>query len=321
VSSCLLCSALAQTARRRKKRRPARNETQTNPPPKPTNFTKPTTQTSPKQTITTQPLGLGKDPAALKWFQQSEIIHARTAMTGVAGILIPSGLNKLGVTSLPEWWEAGKVQSDNLGISLNALIATHFALIHFVEVKRWQDIRKPGSQAEAGSFLGFESAFKGTSQLGYPGGPFDPLNLAGESAEKMKDLQLKEIKNGEGFFVLFLACVLLFSFLVRSSESTSSFSRRAASSFPALSSAPRQPQNPTILSEMTHPPLLPLPSLNPYPKHTNPPHKPHPKQHTNQPPKNDTKQTQAASPCWRSSALSRSTPCTARAPGTTWPCT
>lgn len=38
-------------------------------------------------------------------------------------------------------------------------------------------MKKPGSQAEAGSFLGFESSFKGTGVSGYPGGPFNPLGL------------------------------------------------------------------------------------------------------------------------------------------------
>jgi hypothetical protein len=49
-------------------------------------------------------------------------------------------------------------------------------LCGFVEGKRWMDFRKPGSQAEPGSFLGFESSFKGTKN-GYPGGVFDPLGL------------------------------------------------------------------------------------------------------------------------------------------------
>jgi hypothetical protein len=49
-------------------------------------------------------------------------------------------------------------------------------LCGFVESKRWMDFRKPGSQAEPGSFLGFESSFKGTKN-GYPGGIFDPLGL------------------------------------------------------------------------------------------------------------------------------------------------
>ena len=49
---------------------------------------------------------------------------------------------------------------------------------------------------DQGEHDGTPPAFKGTGQVGYPGGPFDPLNLAGESPEKFKDLQLKEIKNG-----------------------------------------------------------------------------------------------------------------------------
>lgn len=35
------------------------------------------------------PLNLGEDKEALKWFVQAELIHARTAMAAVAGILIP----------------------------------------------------------------------------------------------------------------------------------------------------------------------------------------------------------------------------------------
>ena len=33
---------------------------------------------------------------------------------------------------------------------------------NFVELKRWEDIKRPGSQAEPGSFFGLEAAFKGT---------------------------------------------------------------------------------------------------------------------------------------------------------------
>jgi hypothetical protein len=32
---------------------------------------------------------LGANPSALRWYQQAELVHARTAMTAVAGILIP----------------------------------------------------------------------------------------------------------------------------------------------------------------------------------------------------------------------------------------
>ena len=34
------------------------------------------------------PLGLGEEPAALKWYVQAELVHCRFAMAGVAGILV-----------------------------------------------------------------------------------------------------------------------------------------------------------------------------------------------------------------------------------------
>jgi len=47
-------------------------------------------------------------------------------------------------------------------------------LFGWVEGKRWMDFRKPNSQAEPGSFLGLEGAFKQQAN-GYPGGIlFDP---------------------------------------------------------------------------------------------------------------------------------------------------
>jgi light-harvesting complex I chlorophyll a/b binding protein 5 len=148
------------------------------------------------------PLNLGKDPEALRWYQQAELVHCRTAMTAAAGIIIPSVLTKAGVLNVPEWWEAGKVSTEQTGIPLGPLFAVQMFLCGFVEGKRWMDFRKPGSQAEPGSFLGFEASFKG-SENGYPGGPFDPMGMCNESAEKTADLKLKELKNGR---LAMLAC-------------------------------------------------------------------------------------------------------------------
>ena len=58
------------------------------------------------------------------------------------------------------------------------LLVVQFILYHFVEIKRLQDYKKPGSQAEPGSFFGLEGAFKGPNENGYPGGIFDPLGLS-----------------------------------------------------------------------------------------------------------------------------------------------
>ena len=83
------------------------------------------------------PLNLGKNPEALKWYVQAEIIHGRLAMMGLAGMLIPSvrfntslasvtsltsvrrifqALTKIGILNTPEWYEAGKVAIDGSGI-------------------------------------------------------------------------------------------------------------------------------------------------------------------------------------------------------------
>ena len=60
----------------------------------------------------------------------------------------------------------------------DTLIAIEIFAFNFVEIKRWQDFKKPGSQAEEGSFVGLEGFFKGTGENGYPGGIFDPLGLS-----------------------------------------------------------------------------------------------------------------------------------------------
>ncbi len=60
----------------------------------------------------------------------------------------------------------------------DTLIALEIFAFNFVEIKRWQDFKKPGSQGEEGSFVGLEGFFKGTGENGYPGGVFDPLGLS-----------------------------------------------------------------------------------------------------------------------------------------------
>lgn len=46
-------------------------------------------------------------------------------------------------------------------LSAATLNMVMFFMYHFVEVKRWQDFRKPKSQAEKGTFFGLEAAFEG----------------------------------------------------------------------------------------------------------------------------------------------------------------
>lgn len=78
-----------------------------------------------------------------------------------------------------------------------SIFAFEFLLMHYVEVRRWQDYKKPGSVNE-------DPIFKGNSvpntEMGYPGGIFDPF---GFSKGDMKTMQTKEIKNGRLAMVAF----------------------------------------------------------------------------------------------------------------------
>ncbi|CAF2221147.1 BnaA08g04190D [Brassica napus] len=151
------------------------------------------------------PLGLGEDPKSLKWYVQAELVHARFAMLGVAGILFTDLLRTTGISNLPVWYEAGATKFDFA--STKTLIVVQFLLMGFAETKRYMDFVSPGSQAAEGTFFGLEAALEGL-EPGYPGGPLlNPLGLA-KDIKNANDWKLKEIKNGRlammailGFFV------------------------------------------------------------------------------------------------------------------------
>uniref|UniRef100_A0A803LXZ7 Chlorophyll a-b binding protein, chloroplastic n=1 Tax=Chenopodium quinoa TaxID=63459 RepID=A0A803LXZ7_CHEQI len=138
------------------------------------------------------PLGLGEDPNSLKWYVQAELVHARFAMAGIAGILFTDLLRTTGISSLPVWYEAGATKFDFA--NTRTLLFIQLVLMGFVETKRYMDFVNPGSQVD-GPFFGMESAFGGL-EPGYPGGPLlNPLGLA-KDIKNAHDWKLKEIKNG-----------------------------------------------------------------------------------------------------------------------------
>ncbi|KAH9758262.1 photosystem I chlorophyll a/b-binding protein 5 [Citrus sinensis] len=154
------------------------------------------------------PLGLGEDPESLRWYVQAELVHARFAMAGVAGILFTDLLRVTGIRELPVWYEAGAVEFKFA--STRTLFIVQLLLMGFAETKRYMDYISPGSQAKEGSFFGLEASLEGL-EPGYPGGPLlNPLGLA-KDIRNARDWKLKEIKNGR------LAMVAMLGIFVQAS--------------------------------------------------------------------------------------------------------
>ena len=131
------------------------------------------------------PLGLAEDPENLKWFVQAELVNGRWAMLGVAGMLLPEVFTKIGIINVPEWYDAGKQE---YFASSSTLFVIEFILFHYVEIRRWQDIKNPGSVNQDPIFKQYSLP---PNEVGYPGGIFNPLNF--KATEEAKE---KEIANG-----------------------------------------------------------------------------------------------------------------------------
>ncbi|KAG2449203.1 hypothetical protein HYH02_005950 [Chlamydomonas schloesseri] len=159
------------------------------------------------------PLGLSKEQASFAKYQEAELLHARWAMLGVVGCLVPEVLAMRGVDlGEPVWWKVGasKLNSDltlnwggiegfriagKQGIGLIA--ACQAVLMGGPEYARYVGIR---SLEPVGVFLPGDQNYPG-------GGPFDPLNYAAD-ADGFVEQAVKEVKNGRlamlamlGFFV------------------------------------------------------------------------------------------------------------------------
>ncbi|KAI5056298.1 hypothetical protein GOP47_0028116 [Adiantum capillus-veneris] len=78
------------------------------------------------------PLSLAEDLSNLKWYVQAELQNGRWAMLGVAGMLIPDLLTKIGAINVPAWYDAGKVE---YFAPTSTLFVIEFILLHYVEEK------------------------------------------------------------------------------------------------------------------------------------------------------------------------------------------
>ncbi|KAJ0516120.1 putative chlorophyll A-B binding protein [Helianthus annuus] len=133
-------------------------------------------------------------------YQAYELIHARWAMLGAAGCIIPEAFNKYGANCGPEavWFKTGALLLDgntlnyfgkNIPINLVLAVVAEVVLVGGAEYYRIIN------------GLDLEDRL-------HPGGPFDPLGLA-KDPDQFALLKVKEIKNGR------LAMFSMFAFFIQ----------------------------------------------------------------------------------------------------------
>lgn len=157
--------------------------------------------------------GLGKDPIALQKYFNFEILHARWAMLGALGALIPEVLDLCGAFNFvePVWWRVGysKLKGetlDYLGIPGLHLAGSQgvivIAICQVLLMVGPEYARYCGIEAlePLGIFL--------PGDINYPGGfLFDPLKLSTDPVA-FEELKVKEMKNGRLAMVAWLGFYL-----------------------------------------------------------------------------------------------------------------
>lgn len=153
--------------------------------------------------------GLSSDPVALQRYFNFEILHARWAMLGSIGAVLPELLDLMGAFHFaePVWWRVGysKLKGDTLdylGIPGLHLAGSQGIIV----IAICQALLMVGP--EYARYCGIEAleplGIYLPGDINYPGGTlFDPLNLSRNPAT-FEELKVKEIKNGRLAMVAWL---------------------------------------------------------------------------------------------------------------------